>query len=191
MLFFSVVLSTCYMTTVEKSNKQPGKKLLFLSNYESGKEINGNEVVTKYQKLGVIQSAEGKKFSISIDDDTVFKGDWNAHSYQLEVFDERYLLISCVQGISNASGPDNYQRDSVYIVGLRDKKSDFISMPNVFLTRSKEYLLKNYNCPQDTQKYLRDFSRCVIDSLDLKGHNLYLFNPCRQTEVLRTRPVIW
>lgn len=159
------------------------RNLVFLYNYQTKVDSMDQVKSIYYDRLYLREERVGSLFKIFFKDHMVFEGDRSQYQYLFEVFDESSLLISYVYGKSGAAGPDLFERDSVLILNLNSAAISKVSIPNIYLTRSRDYLFKFYKCPTDTLKFRNEFKRyCAIDSIDTRNRKLILLNQCHQNE---------
>ena len=107
-----------------------------------------------------------------------------------EVFKGTHLLISIVKGSSVAAGPDLFERNNVVILDLKEATMKRINLSNIYLTRSKEFLLKAYPIQNKGALEKQSFKYCAIDSIDLQNSKLLLLDQSNNIKEYRLENIL-
>jgi len=187
LIILFVLFTSCNTSkkTLNKNNiKQEVIELDFLFSYKTSIDTMENKVVINYRDLKLKEERKEKKFKLLLQGETVLTGSRDKYHYLFEVFQNSFLLVSYVKGKSYAAGPDLFERDNVIILDLKTSKLNKVNLDNIYLTRSKDFLLKNYY-HKDKLKYKNENTYCNIEKIDLGNNRILLF-----TENLETKEYI-
>jgi len=171
-LFLSCVSSK---KTIKDNNiKEDIMSLNFLYSYQTSVDSTKNGIIINYESLKLKEKRKEKKFSFLLNGEIILTGNRNKYHYLFEVFKDSFLVVSYVKGVSFAAGPDLFERNNVLILDLNTSVLNEVNLNNIYLTRSKEFLLKNYyhkDKPHKENKY----SYCAIEKIDLSNNKITLF----------------
>lgn len=186
-----LILSSCSSTLkIVNYNKMDTLSLDFLNMYQTSIDTIDNKVVVGYKNLDLTEEQTGMKFVLFLKDDTVFIGNRENYQYLFEVFKGTHLLISIVKGSSVAAGPDLFERNNVIIVDLKEATLNKINLRNIYLTRSKEFLLKAYPFQNKESLESQSFKYCAIDSIDLQRNKLLLLDQSNSIKEYRMENIL-
>jgi hypothetical protein len=173
-LFIACSSSKRLVNNNEKMKENIELSLSFLHLYKSSVDTNENRITIYYNKLNLKEERKDKSFDIILNDQIVITGDRNNYQYLFEVYKESYLVISYVKGYSYASGFDLFERDNVLILDLQTGDLCKVSLKSFYLTRSKDFLLKNYYHKEISNED-RLNTYCTIENINFKENKLTLY----------------
>ena len=186
-----LILSSCSSTRkLVDNNKMDTMNLDFLHTHQTSIDTIGDKIVISYRNLGLKEEQTEKKFVLLLKDDTVFIGNRDKYQYLFEVFKGTHLLISIVKGSSVAAGPDLFERNNVVILDLKEATMKRINLSNIYLTRSKEFLLKAYPIQNKGALEKQSFKYCAIDSIDLQNSKLLLLDQSNNIKEYRLENIL-
>lgn len=173
-LFIACSSSKRAVNNNENMNENIELSLSFLHLYKSSVDTTEDRITIYYDKLNLKEERKDKSFNILLNDQIVITGDRNNYQYLFEVFKESYLVISYVKGHSYASGPDLFERDNVLILDLQTRDLSKVSLKGIYLTRSKDFLLKNYY-DKEISSEDRLNTYCSIENINFEKNKLTLY----------------
>lgn len=149
----------------------------FLYTYQASRDTIDGRIRIQYPKLGLVQERDTSRlFSILKGGEPLFLGNDMKYQYLLEVFKDSFLVVTFVRGKSFAAVPDDIERDHVYILDLETNTVKEVSLKNILLTRSPEYLVKlaPYKAKADLKN--QPIKRCAIEAINFADGKLILAN---------------
>jgi len=146
LLFFILCLQSGMSFAQKKSDIQDGNKFLWpLWSFKSTKLELNKRYIRDFEALNLRMESDSQSAQLFINKKIVLDICGKIFESQFEVFDSSYLLVSFFKGSSwGGAGPDYFPRDSVYIIDLKTSFFKSVSLPNILLTRSANFLIDSY-----------------------------------------------
>jgi hypothetical protein len=143
------------------------RNLLMLDEFRTSFDTCRNGSIVKYDALNLKKNRNGNLLELYLKDQVILIANIEKYEFLFEVLDSSFLIITYIEGKSYAFGPDVFRRNNVLILDLKSSILKKVSLEKVFITRSKDYLMR-YSSESDDMH--------SIDCIDINNSKLLLLD---------------